>query len=190
MNGMTISNGWVYCTWAVIAYVIARITLLSHLFPLFCLFSPPFSSPRSRAMIVMDVWPCHLENRIFLMCVCVITCMSQRYSVTTIAACPLFWMSSLFSTIMDTFWLQILRCCLESFSGLKCFSIFVDLYLSYFVFYLSSRALNCQKIQKFGNSAFIVLRWLRVETSVSENCCWLGMLWCWQVVVFVATMMD
>lgn len=42
MNGMTISNGWVYCTWAVIAYevdcVIARITPLSSCLSLFSTF--------------------------------------------------------------------------------------------------------------------------------------------------------
>lgn len=49
-----------------------------------------------------------------------------------------------------------------------------------------SPSLNGHK-QKYGP---VSARWLLVETLVSVKCCWLRMLWCWQAVVFVTTMMD
>lgn len=47
------------------------------------------------------------------------------------------------------FWLQVLRCSLENFSHLGCFSIFVEFYASYFNFICPPRALNCHQ-QKYG----------------------------------------
>lgn len=105
------------------------------------------------------------------MCVCVITCMSQRYSVTTIAACPLFWMSSLFSTIMDAFWLntQMLPRELQwsEVFQYSCWSLFK---LFCVLFVLSCIELSSAEIRPLLCSVGSMLRLLWVKIAAGWGC--------------------